>query len=110
MGTRLHSQISSVMIAAFVVVIVALIFVADRIGNVGRENASTVTESSYSPAIPESSATAKEYIDAASKAAEIKDYAAAIAILEEGLAHFPDDTNLKLTKEFYENEAARHAR
>ncbi len=72
------------------------------------DDALIVPASTYSPAIPESNQSAKEYIDRASVRAEAGEYREAVTILEEGLAAFPADQNLQLTKEYYENEAARH--
>ena len=73
-----------------------------------RQVGGTVPTTTYSPAIPESSQSAKEYIDSASQKADAGDYRQAVTILEEGLALFPSDQNLQLTKEYYENEAVRH--
>lgn len=59
-------------------------------------------------AVPESSDTAKQYIDRASAQADKQEYEEAIKILNQGLEKFPDDENLKLTKEYYENEQPRY--
>ncbi len=64
--------------------------------------------STYAPAIPESNQVSKDFIDRASAKAEAGDFRGAVTILDQAIADSPDDQNLKLTKEYYENEAVRH--
>lgn len=67
-----------------------------------------IIEPAATLAVPESSPSAKEYIDRASKEADKNDYRKAIEILQEGLKRFPDDQNLRLTKEYYENQVQNY--
>ncbi|MEI6478390.1 MAG: hypothetical protein WCO52_05395 [bacterium] len=58
--------------------------------------------------IPTSVPGAKQYISDASAQAAKGDYTAAEATLKEAIKLYPDDKNLTLTLEYYENEAVRH--
>lgn len=51
---------------------------------------------------------AKAYIDRAAEAAKSGDYRHAANVLSDGIRAYPDDQNLVLTREYYENEALRH--
>jgi cytoskeletal protein RodZ len=72
------------------------------------ETPSTETEDQESTVIEPSSPTAQEYADKAALEANAGNYNAAIAILEEGIAQFPEDKNLPLTKEYYELQARKN--
>lgn len=109
MGTRIFRQLSTVVVLSAIIVGLVILYLFDQVGGL-KDADQTTPISTYTPAIPESTDTAKEYIDHASAQANKGDYDAALSILDEGLKKFPDDANLKLTKEFYENEAQRHAR
>jgi cell division protein YceG involved in septum cleavage len=68
------------------------------------QKSATVPADDHTPSIPESNDSAKTYIDRATTEADKKDYDAAIAILQEGITAFPEDMNLQLTLEYYQNE------
>lgn len=74
-------------------------------------NSSSGTSSTDSPSsIPTSVPEAKAYISEASEQAGRGDYAAAKKTLETAIKLFPDDQNLKLTLEYYENQAPQNNR
>ncbi len=108
MATPQPRQSSTVILLIIVVLGLALL-----IGFLVKPKQSTLKvapTSTFTPAIPASSQSAKEYIDRASKAADRNDYAQASAILKEAIVKFPDDANLKLTLEYYENQAQQTTR
>jgi hypothetical protein len=90
---------------ALVVVIAVALFLTVFKDKDSSSTENLTVQPAASLAVPESSATAKEYIDRASQEADKNDYAQAISIMDEGLQRFPEDQNLKLTKEYYENQA-----
>lgn len=95
--------IGMIVMASIFILVVALLFLSNS------RNFGSAPATVYSPAIPESSLGAKGYIDQAASAAEVKDYTKALQILDEAIAAFPNDKNLKLTKEFYSIEASNYA-
>lgn len=106
--------IGIVIVALLLVLTILIIEIRQRGGDFlpGRpqltnDDQKTSPTTDVSPVIPTSSASARAYIDRASEAARKDNYREAVRILEEGLQRFPDDQNLKLTKEYYENEAER---
>lgn len=99
-------QFTPLLIAGIVVVGLAILFLALRSAKPGQPQPTIVPAASLG--VPESSDSAKAYIDRASAEADKPDYQQAIRILEQGLQKFPNDANLTLTKQYYENELQRH--
>lgn len=91
-----NSQVIGLVSVVLVILLIAFLFF---LKSAGRSNHQP--SNNYSPAIPESSAEAKGYIDRASAAADANDFASAISILDEAIIKFPDDQNLELTREYY---------